>query len=86
MPTPWSSWMIAAHPSRTRALEEEVKSFLKFLTQHVRSFDSVDSRAGADVEYIKTHFGYLAEDIKVTFITIALIMLLTSLLGMVGFR
>jgi hypothetical protein len=81
VPTPWSSWLIAAHPSRARAPEEEVKSFLKTLTQYVRSFDSTDSRADADVEYIKAHFGYPTEDIKVILITF-LLNLLTSSLGM----
>jgi len=69
VPTPWSSWLIAAHPSRARAPEQEVNTFLETLTQFVRSFDSAASRADADVEYIQTHFGYPAEDIKVTTIT-----------------
>ncbi|KAF8239739.1 hypothetical protein L208DRAFT_1456370 [Tricholoma matsutake] len=64
VPTPWSSWLIAAHPSRARAPEEGVKSFLRTLTQYVRNFDSPVSRADSDVEYIKTHFGYPTEDIK----------------------
>jgi hypothetical protein len=65
--------MIAAHPSRTRAPEKEINSFLKTLTQYVRSFDSPANRADSDVEYIKAHFGYPTEDIKVTFIIFILL-------------
>jgi hypothetical protein len=60
--------MIAAHPSRTRAPEEELTIFLRTLTQYARSFDSPASRAASNVEFIKTHFGYPTEDIKVTIV------------------
>lgn len=82
MPTPWSSWLIVAHPSRDRAPEEAVTSFLGTLSQYVQNFDSPASRAGSDVEYIQSRFGYPTEDIEVTIIiSIVLDYLLTYLLG-----
>jgi hypothetical protein len=65
--------MIAAHPSRARAPEGEVKSFLGTLAQYVKNFDTSASRAGPNIEYIKTHFGYPTEDIQVTLTTSALL-------------
>ncbi|KAI0681812.1 periplasmic binding protein-like II [Cerioporus squamosus] len=62
VPTPWPSWLIAAHP--TRAPPDALKPFLASLTTYVRAFDSPDKRASADVEFIKEKFGYPEEDIK----------------------
>jgi len=69
VPTPWPSWLIAAHPSRAPA--ENVRVFLTGLTKHVRSFDSVESRVNANVEFIKAKFGYQPEDIKEWLKTVA---------------
>ncbi|KAG5646944.1 hypothetical protein DXG03_001667 [Asterophora parasitica] len=62
VPTPWPSWLVAAHP--TRAQPENVSAFLGTLTEYVRSFDSAESREHANVKFIETNFGYPAEDIK----------------------
>lgn len=63
VPTPWPSWMIAAHPAR--APHDRVRHFLKGLTSYVREFDSREKRASANVEFIKSKFGYPVEDIEV---------------------
>ncbi|PFH53167.1 hypothetical protein AMATHDRAFT_73709 [Amanita thiersii Skay4041] len=64
VPTPWPSWMIAAHPSADRAPVNAVKQFLDMLTTYVRAFDSKDNRATGNVDFIKKTFGYPEEDIK----------------------
>lgn len=64
VPTPWPSWLIAAHPSPTRAPVDEVRAFLEGLTKYVVAFDSSDSREHANVKFIGANFGYPAEDIK----------------------
>ncbi|KAF5382178.1 hypothetical protein D9615_004409 [Tricholomella constricta] len=69
VPTPWPSWLIAAHPTRAQA--EEVRGFLQGLTKYIRVFDSPDSRETANVKFIETNFGYLAEDIKAWLKTVA---------------
>jgi len=62
VPTPWPSWMIAAHP--TRAPHDRVRLFLKGLTSYVREFNSKEKRAGDNIEFIKSKFGYPVEDIE----------------------
>ncbi|KAI0078744.1 periplasmic binding protein-like II [Panus rudis PR-1116 ss-1] len=62
VPTPWPSWMIAAHP--TRASPDALSHFLDTLTTYVRKFDSEEKRAKDDVEFIKEKFGYPEEDVK----------------------
>ncbi|KAK7690681.1 hypothetical protein QCA50_005780 [Cerrena zonata] len=62
VPTPWPSWMIAAHP--TRAPSDLVKPFLSTLTTYVTAFDSEEKRAQDNVEFIKDKFGYPEEDIN----------------------
>ncbi len=63
VPTPWPSWLIAAQP-KTDA--EELKAFLSKLSTYVASFDSAESRASRNVEFIKSKFGYPEEDIQVS--------------------
>ena len=63
MPTPWPSWMIAAHP--TRASDDALRTFLNELSGFVRTFNSEEKRAKDDVEFIKEKFGYPEEDVKV---------------------
>lgn len=65
MSTPWPSWLIAAHPSPTRAPVEEVRTFLEGLTKYVITFDSSDNREDANVKFITKNFGYPAGDVKV---------------------
>ncbi|KAK7033232.1 periplasmic binding protein-like II [Favolaschia claudopus] len=62
VPTPWPSWLIAAHP--TRASSEALRAFMTSLSEYVRAFDSASNREGPNVEVIKTKFGYPEEDIK----------------------
>src|SRR5271154_5442153 len=62
VPTPWPSWLIAAHP--TRAPRAAVRTFLVQLTQYVRTFDTPVSRKGPGLEFIKSTFGYPEKDIK----------------------
>ncbi|KAF8628015.1 hypothetical protein AX15_004133 [Amanita polypyramis BW_CC] len=64
VPTPWPSWLIAAHPSQERAPLEAVQRFLENLTTYVREFDTAENRAGKDIDFIKEKFGYPEEDIK----------------------
>ncbi|KAI0326923.1 periplasmic binding protein-like II [Cubamyces sp. BRFM 1775] len=61
VPTPWPSWLIAAHP--TRAPAAELKPFLDTLSTYVRAFDAPEKRAADDVAFIKEKFGYPEEDI-----------------------
>ncbi|KAH9838280.1 periplasmic binding protein-like II [Rhodofomes roseus] len=69
VPTPWPSWLIAAHP--TRASPEALRTFLDTLTTYVRTFDDPAQRAAADVEYIKDKFGYPEDDVKAWLQTVA---------------
>ncbi|KAH9945145.1 periplasmic binding protein-like II [Epithele typhae] len=62
VPTPWPSWLIAAHP--TRAPAPALAPFLSALSAHVRAFDAPDARAAADVAFIAGRFGYPEADIK----------------------
>ncbi|CDO70657.1 hypothetical protein BN946_scf184756.g24 [Trametes cinnabarina] len=62
VPTPWPSWLIAAHPERAPAAE--LKPFLEALSGYVRVFDKPEKRAADDVAFIKDKFGYPEEDIK----------------------
>ncbi|KAG6908672.1 hypothetical protein DXG01_003686 [Tephrocybe rancida] len=71
VPTPWPSWLIAAHPSPTRAPVDAIRVFLEGLTTYVRDFNSPKSRESANVQFIETHFGYPAEDIKAWLQTVA---------------
>ena len=64
VPTPWPSWLIAAHP--TRAPASALTPFLTTLSTYVRTFDSAAQRAGPDVAFIKDKFGYPEEDITVS--------------------
>ena len=64
MPTPWPSWLIAAHPER--AVPADVSSFLNSLTTYVTAFDSEESRATKNVPFIIERFGYPKEDIEVS--------------------
>ncbi|KAJ7455333.1 hypothetical protein B0H11DRAFT_2067698 [Mycena galericulata] len=59
VPTPWPSWLIAAHPSPQRAPPDAG------LSGYVREFDSAANRAGPNLEVIKAKFGYPEEDIEV---------------------
>lgn len=65
VPTPWPSWLIAAHPSPTRAPQEGVRAFLQGLTKFIRTFDSAKSRVADNVNFIKANFGYPENDIEV---------------------
>lgn len=67
VPTPWPSWLIAAHPSQDRAPSRELRAFLEALTTYVSSFDAPDNRAGPNVDFIKETFGYHEEDVRVEF-------------------
>ncbi|KAI0787622.1 periplasmic binding protein-like II [Fomes fomentarius] len=62
VPTPWPSWLIAAHP--TRAPAEALTPFLATLSTYVRAFHAEENRAGPDVDFIKDKFGYPEGDIK----------------------
>lgn len=70
VPTPWPSWLIAAHPSHDRAPSHELRTFLEALSTYVVAFDAPENRAGPNVEFIKETFGYPEEDIGVKFILI----------------
>jgi hypothetical protein len=65
IPTPWPSWLIAAHPSQDRAPSGELRNFLQELSKYVVAFDAPENRAGPSVEFIKENFGYAKEDIVV---------------------
>ncbi|PPR05794.1 hypothetical protein CVT24_006849 [Panaeolus cyanescens] len=62
VPTPWPSWLIAAHPER--ASTSTVKAFLDGLTKFVTEFDSDANREGPNVDFIEAKFGYPKEDIQ----------------------
>ncbi|KAG9314999.1 hypothetical protein JVU11DRAFT_4108 [Chiua virens] len=62
VPTPWPSWLIAAHP--TRAAPSDVRQFLDKLTGYVRTFSSPEHRAGPSVAFIQQTFGYPEADVK----------------------
>jgi hypothetical protein len=62
VPTPWPSWMIAAHPSPIRAPPEAVKAFLAGLTDHIRTFSA--NEIAVNVAFIKERFGYKEDDIR----------------------
>ncbi|KAF9787487.1 periplasmic binding protein-like II [Thelephora terrestris] len=64
VPTPWSSWLIAAHPSAERAPKEAVRSFLNSLTVYVATFDSKESRDSKNVPFVQKTWGYPEADIK----------------------
>ncbi|KAF8486060.1 periplasmic binding protein-like II [Russula ochroleuca] len=63
VPTPWPSWLIAAHTSHVRAPSNELRAFLDALSTYVVSFDAPNNRAGPNVTFIKETFGYREEDI-----------------------
>lgn len=65
VPTPWPSWMIAAHPSPERSDPVALREFLGTLTTYVRAFDSHAKRSLENVEFIKQRFGYAETDIRV---------------------
>ncbi|KAJ8587774.1 periplasmic binding protein-like II [Rhizopogon salebrosus TDB-379] len=62
VPTPWPSWLIAAHP--TRAAPDAVRAFLDGLSRHVRAFASPEARAGPSVRFVMEKFGYAEADVK----------------------
>jgi hypothetical protein len=62
VPTPWPSWLIAAHPER--AGSKEVNAFLDGLTTFANDFNSEESRATKNVAFIEEKFGYPREDIE----------------------
>jgi len=64
VPTPWPSWLIAAHPSPERAPKEAVHDFLTTLTGYVTKFDSQESRGSINVPFIQKTWGYPEADIK----------------------
>lgn len=64
VPTPWHSWMIAAHNDESRAPQTDVSAFLRNLSLYVKQFDSPEKREKDDVDYIHRNFGYEVEDIK----------------------
>jgi len=70
VPTPWPSWMIAAHSSTTRCPRDDVITFVANLTRHVNEFDSESARKQKNVDFIKKHFGYPEEDIRAWMATV----------------
>ncbi|KAF5327491.1 hypothetical protein D9619_004421 [Psilocybe cf. subviscida] len=62
VPTPWPSWLIAAHPERAQA--PEATQFLAGLTKFVNDFNSEAARASKNVPFIEEHFGYPKQDIE----------------------
>lgn len=70
VPTPWPSWLIAAHPSPDRAPPDQTESFLQTLSKYVRDFDSPKSREESNVQFIKEKFHYPEEDIKAWLLTV----------------
>ncbi|KAF8526320.1 hypothetical protein BU17DRAFT_74200 [Hysterangium stoloniferum] len=64
VPTPWPSWLIAAHPSPTRAPPDALCDFLTTLSNCVREFDSEEKRVFANIEFIRDKFMYPEDDIK----------------------
>jgi len=71
VPTPWPSWLIAAHPSPDRAPPDALRSFMTGLSGYIRAFDSAANRAGPNLEVIKAKFGYPEEDIEAWLKTVA---------------
>ncbi|KAI0303735.1 periplasmic binding protein-like II [Multifurca ochricompacta] len=71
VPTPWPSWLIAAHRSQERAPAHELRAFLRVLSKYVVEFDAPENRAGPNVEFIKEKFGYRKEDIEAWLKTVA---------------
>ncbi|KAJ7475962.1 periplasmic binding protein-like II [Mycena latifolia] len=71
VPTPWPSWLIAAHPSPSRAPPDALRAFMTGLSGYVRAFDSVANRAGPNLEVIKAKFGYPEADIEAWLKTVA---------------
>jgi len=69
VPTPWPSWLIAAHPDRAQA--PEVAQFLAGLTEYVNDFNSEAARASKNVPFIEAHFGYPKQDIEAWLKTVA---------------
>jgi hypothetical protein len=63
VPTPWPSWLIAAHPAR--AGTAELRTFLTTLSGYVREFDSAEKREKENVKYIVDTWDYKEEDVKV---------------------
>lgn len=55
--------MIAASTSQDHAPTEAVHAFLTSLNKYVTAFNSAESRAKANVEFIKERFGYPEADI-----------------------
>ncbi|KAH8117882.1 periplasmic binding protein-like II [Phellopilus nigrolimitatus] len=64
VPTPWPSWLIAAHPNTARAPPAALRSFLAGLSGYVRAFDAPAAREEADVAFIKEKFGYAEADVR----------------------
>ncbi|KAJ1307539.1 hypothetical protein OPQ81_001636 [Rhizoctonia solani] len=64
VPTPWPSWLIAAHPSPERAEPNALRNFLGKLTEYVARFDSEEQRLQADISFIQENFGYPEADIR----------------------
>ena len=62
VPTPWPSWLIAAHPERAQA--KDLSAFLDGLTKFVNDFDSPDARATKNIPFIESKFGYQKADIE----------------------
>ncbi|KAF8754294.1 Periplasmic binding protein-like II [Rhizoctonia solani] len=62
VPTPWPSWLIAAHPERAKPAA--LRNFLETLTEYVTKFDSDEQRAQVDVDLIRERFGYPEADIR----------------------
>ncbi|KAF8899931.1 hypothetical protein CPB84DRAFT_1962592 [Gymnopilus junonius] len=62
VPTPWPSWLIAAHPDRAQSMD--IGAFLNGLTKFVNDFNSEDSRATKNVPFIESKFGYRKEDVE----------------------
>lgn len=68
VPTPWPSWLIAAHPSPERTPSHELRAFLDILSTHVVAFNTPENRVAPNIAFINETFGYPAEDIRVKFI------------------
>ncbi|KAI0317062.1 periplasmic binding protein-like II, partial [Amylostereum chailletii] len=64
VPTPWPSWLIAAHPDPTRAPPAALRAFLAALSAAVAAFDAPAARAERDVAFVRDRFGYPEEDVR----------------------
>ncbi|KAL5525671.1 hypothetical protein ACEPAG_7007 [Sanghuangporus baumii] len=71
VPTPWPSWLIAAHPSPERAPPNALKAFLSSLSAYVNKFSTPEAREGPSVEFIKEIFGYNEADVREWLKTVA---------------